>query len=64
MFLTGTLEWRTYEYFVLQFEIDYLDRKQRFEETVGLLPIKVFANSGGDQISIYQVPQDLRLYPE
>ena len=64
MFLTGALEWRTYEYFALQFEIDYLDRKKRFEETVGLLPIKVFANNAGDQISIYQVPQELRLYPE
>jgi hypothetical protein len=61
MFLAGGLEWRTYDYLALQFEIDYLDRKKRFEDTVGLIPAKVFANSEGDQVAVYQVPQDLRL---
>jgi hypothetical protein len=61
MFLAGGLEWRTYDYFALQFEIDYLDRKKRFEDTVGLLPAKVFANSDGDQVAVYQLPPYLRL---
>lgn len=61
MLLAGQLEWRTYDYFALQFEVDHLDRKNRFQATVGLTPVKVFANSEGDQVAVYQTPLKLRL---
>ena len=62
--LTWTAEWQVYEYLALQFEIDTLDRKKRFEQSLGLSPLKIFANNNGDQVAVYQVPAEQRVYPE
>jgi hypothetical protein len=53
--MTADNEWRKFQYLVIREDDEYAEKLTSVLKQNGLMPIKVFKNKRGDQVSIYQV---------